>query len=648
MARGGRTLASLLVLLLSPNSTTTPFCPLTQRYDVTRFPPQCIDCPKVIPNRIQLSKLNTVVRTGSAPKFSPGHPKNQTCGCWRAPGNQTIHIALNASWIVSGLSFESHRTRWLREIRVQASGDNQTFMDWGTYTASNFSAASTTLFSYPIRAQFFKITVLRYANHYVDETTGFPLVISALGSQTQPFGCGCPQLSNGSCCQFANMTIRNDTCEWCMDPDKLSTVMVNGCGKCKKGTFEHLGHCLHSRPPNTKNTFQLTNPMTNGLFWTVDTVLATDSNTAIVVYLSRKNGSHPCELKNATAQCMDTEPDMYIPIMSEVANANNSVHRLNNPRIATPYIQYDRGRYVLNMTQPTIRSWAICNAQSCTGNAAALFITFFKNEPIIRTQCVWQTLRFQFEIANFRLEVAGQQDTSMAKIELHHFTAHSAWFIRITGMRLRGKGVYVRWDRSDWRLYDSTEEIEFKRIDPPPDTWNTVYIADYINITKLQAHGPMRTITHDASTQTWDSGIHVRITHGFDFKPTPSPGDSEQLALVTAKSQRPIRLKRLATTNPGTGITTTYTNAKGFIIDPARVLDLRTACYRPTSTLVAWVAQAIWIMADNPPTALAGFINASCALITENQASNAYWLVPARSPTPRTASYQMDVVAEFG
>jgi hypothetical protein len=490
--------------------------------------------------------------------------------------------------------------------------------------------------------------VLRYANHYVNETAGFPLAVSALGGQTQPFACSCPQLSNGSCCPFPNMTIRNDTCEWCMDPKQLSTVMVNGCGKCKRGTYEYLGQCLQTRQPNAKNTFRLTKPTNNGLFWTIDTTLTADSSTAIVMYLSKRNGSHPCALKNATAQCIDAEPDTYMPIMSQAVRENDYIRRSNNPRIATPYIQFDRGRYVLNMTQPEIRSWATCNGQSCTGYATALFITLFENDPVLRTQCVWQTLNFHFGIENFRLEVAGQQDTSMAKIELHHFATHAAWFIRVVGVRLRGQGVYVRWDRSDWRLYANTEETELKRIDPPPDTWTTVSISDYMNATKLQAHSPMKTITHDAAIQTWDSGIHVRIAYGFDFKPTPSPGDSEQLALVTAKSHKPIRLKRLATTNPGTGITTTYTNAKGFIIDPTRVLDLRAACSRPTNALVAWVAQAIWILADSPPAALIGFVNASCTLLTENQVSNAYWLVPARAPTPRTASYQMDVVAEFG
>ena len=637
---------ALLLLLTHSDCTTTPFCLPTQRYDVARFPPRCIDCPNVIPNRIQLTKINATARTKATPKFSPGLPQNNTCGCWRAPANQTIDVALNASWIVSGLSFNSDRTRWLRQINVQASADNHRFIEWGTYTALNFSVAATTLFSYPIRAQFFRITILRYANHYINDTTGFPLSVSALVTQTEPFGCSCPQLSNGHCCPFLNMTIRNDTCVWCMDPKQLSTVMINGCGKCKRGTYEHLGHCLYARPPNTKNTFQLSHPATNGLFWTANTTLIADSNTAIMVYLTQKNALHPCALKNATAECIDAEPDTYTPILSEAVYTNNAMRRLSNPQIVSQYLQFDRGRYVLNMTQPAIRAWATCDSLSCNGYAVALFVTFFENGSVMKTQCILQALEFKFEIAGLLLEVGGPQDTTLAKIELHHFTPE-AWFFRVVGVSLRGPGYYVQWDQSDWKLYNNTEGIEFKSTDPPPQTWNTVRISDYINATKLQAHRPMKTIVHDASIQTWNSGIHVEISYGFGFKPTPSPGDSDQLVLVTAKSQRPIRLKRLAVVSPGLGITTTYTNPKGFIVDPTRVLDLNTACYRPTSALVTWMTQAIWILRDNPPAVLINFIKTSCSLITNDQVSNAYWLIPARAPTPRTASYQMDVVVEF-
>lgn len=557
-----------------------------------------------------------------------------------------MHVTLNASWIVSGLSFNSNRGRWLRQINVQASADNSTFVDWGTYTALNFSTAATTFFSYPIRAQFFRITVLRYANHYINETTGFPVSVSALVTQTQPFDCGCPQLSDGSCCPFVNMTVRNDTCTWCMDPKQLSTVMVNGCGKCKRGTYEYLGHCLHARPPNAQNTFQLTNPATNGLFWTVDTSLSADSNTAIVVFLTQKNESHPCSLGNATAACLDPDSGEYTPILSDVVYTHNSLQRLDHPQIASQYLQFDRGRYTLNMTQPTIRTWAACNSLSCSGYAGALFITFFEKSLSIKMQTVLQPLRFDFEISGFLLEVGAQQDTTNAKIELHRF-APNTWFIRIIGVVLRGIGFYVQWDQSEWILYNNTKGAELQMIDAPPETWATLRVSDYMNATKLQAIQPMKVIVHDTVTQVYHSGIYVQIAYGFNFNARPSPGDSEQLVLVTAKSQRPIRLKRLAIVSPGVGITTTYTNAKGFIIDPTRVLDLSIACTRPASTLVSWVTQAIWILKDNPPSVLTNYIKKSCSLIADNQVSNAYWLIPARAPTQRTVSYQMDVVAEF-
>ena len=169
-------------------------CPPEKRFDVGRF--RCLDCPRVIPNQVPLARINTLTKK-RIQKFSPGLPQNETCGCWRAQENQTINVALNSSsWVVSGLLFNASRGRWLRQFNIQASGDNTTFVDWGTYTATNFTDASIALFSFPIRAQFFNINVLRYANHYVNES-GFPISVQALVSHEQPFSCGCPLLSNG-------------------------------------------------------------------------------------------------------------------------------------------------------------------------------------------------------------------------------------------------------------------------------------------------------------------------------------------------------------------------------------------------------------------------------------------------------------------
>ena len=261
-------------------------CPPQQRYYVGQFPPRCIDCPAVVPNQMPLVRIEAVVRARAARKFSPGLPQNQTCGCWRAPANQTVGLELNASWIVAGLTFASSRGRWLREVAVEASDDNATFIPWGKYAFRNFTDASLALFAQPVRARFFRVTVLRYANHYVNSTAGFPFAAGALASQTQPFGCRCPQLASGECCPFVNMTVRNGTCVWCMDPLDIATVMVDGCGRCRAGTFEHQGRCVRRRLPNALNTLAVYDPRSDGLTWSARVNVTTDAGTTVSLFLS--------------------------------------------------------------------------------------------------------------------------------------------------------------------------------------------------------------------------------------------------------------------------------------------------------------------------------------------------------------------------
>ena len=626
-----------LALLSTTHHIMAPYCPPTKRYDVAQFPPRCMDCPEIIPNQMTLTQISTVARTKRASKFSPGLPQNQTCGCWRAPANQTVDVALNASWIVSGLVFNNNRGRWLRQINIHASADNISFLDWGSYTATNYSEASTTIFSYPIRAQFFRITVIRYANHFVNDTSGFPISVTALVSQTQPFDCGCSKLSNGQCCPFVNMTVRNDTCMWCMDPTLISTVMINGCGKCKHGTFEYLGRCLYTRPPNVHNSFQTSTAESNGMFWTVGLNITADTHTEVILFLTHQNSSwsHPCMLSNATiASCRYTNNSQFIPIM------------MASPSLTSQYLQFDRGRYTLNMTQPVIRSWASCDGISCVGSVGALFLTDLQNT--FKSQVVLQPLAFNFEIPNFMATVAGNQDTSLARMEIHYFYKADTWAIRISGLRLRGECLYVRWDAASlWLKYSNTEDGEFKPIDPPPSEWETMHVADSMNLTVLQTTRPVSVVMHDMPAQEQYAGIDVRIAYGFGFDSSPSPGDSEQIIFITAKSPQPIRLKRLAVVSLSHGVTTTYTTSKGFIIDSTRVFDLTTGCSLPQDNLRQWITQAVSILADSPPPILDAFLKTSCSSVKDNRVSKAYWLIPSRAPTPRTASYQMEVLAEF-
>lgn len=606
-----------LVSILTLSHCTVPYCPQTQRYDVTQFPPRCMNCSEIIPNRLSLSQIRTTLKIRPTVKFSPGLPQNSTCGCWRPPPtNQVIiNAALNASWVVSGLIFQSNtQSQWIKQVQINASADNVTFIDWGNYTASNFT--DITLFSYPIRAKFFRITVLRYVNHRINATSGFPVSISALVSQAQPFGCRCPLLSNGACCPFMNMTVRNDTCVWCMDPGEISTVMVDGCGRCRTGTFENQGRCVYRRTASPSNHLRVVNPASDGVYWTAEIELSQDPRTVITMYL------------NATTWI-------------EIARDHDALSRLAAPIISTQYIQFDRGRYTLNMTHPVIDSWATClSPTTCTGILGVQFITIFP-DGANRTQTQQYPIRFDFGIPNLITTINTEQIVSLTKLEIHSFN-NTQWALRIVGIRMRGNYIDIQWD-SDPPIRVEYTGDNFTIIDKPPDTWNSLRVIEGLsNGTTLAIQQPVRVVAHNSQTLMQYIGISVSIQYGFAFKNQPSPGDSEQIIFISAKSLQPIRLKNLAILS--SGFTVQYTNPIGSIIDPNRVLDLNTACTKP-ATILKWLTQAMLILSDNPPQMVLEFVRTSCQ--KSATASKAYWIAPSRAQTSRTISYQMGIVAEF-
>jgi hypothetical protein len=639
----------LLASLLSV-STALPYCPSTQRFDVAEFPPRCVDCPRVVPNRVNLAQIKTAVHTRRAQKFSPGLPQNATCGCWRAPANQTIDVSLNASWIVSGLVFNTNtRARWLREILIDASADNVTFINWGSYVSPNHTAAAVTIFNLPISARYFRITVLRYANHLINDTSGFPVSVSALVSQTQPFSCDCPMLSTGQCCPYANMTVRNDTCIWCMDPSQLTTVMVNGCGRCKPGTFEHLGRCLIKQVPDTGNRFSITDPASDGLTWAADIGLASDAQTGVVLFLhTRYSYVHPCTLapQQRSLDCLllNTSVGDGQPILIANHEAKTQLaQQLDIPRISLQYLQFDRGRYTLNVTQSAVRNWTACAAAVCRGAIGALFITWF-NDGTFQARAQILPLRFNFGIPGMITTIGGSQTPALARMELHSFP--DRWALRLIGVQMRGECVYLQWDTGAVGRVDYRAEDDFTTIDPPPSQgWSTLRVTECLNRTTLAIHQPAKIVVHQSTVPVKLHGIVVAVQYGFNFSTTPGAGDSEQITFITAKSPQPIRLKSLSAS--AQGFTVMYTTSKGFIIDTSRVLDLGLACIRPTSVLTDWITRAIAILPDQPPAMLEAFVQASCAKLITNQVSRAYWMVPARAPTTRTASNPMTIVAEF-
>ena len=636
-------------------------CPSTQRYDVAEFPPRCLDCPHVIPKPMDLSLIGAAVRARRTPsKFSPGLPQNATCGCWRAPVDQVVEMTLNASWVVSGIVFGNlTRTRWLREIQVNASDDNITFIDWGAYTARNHTDSALTVFALPIRARYFRISVLRYVNHRVNES-GFPLTVSALVSKTEPFGCGCPMLSSGRCCPFVNMTIRNDTCVWCMDPSQITTVMVNGCGKCRQGTSEHEGRCVLNRRINTNNRLEVDalfpEDGTSSIWLAHINVTVEDPRTAVILFLTQDpTFVHPC-VGSSDASCLvlsseDNSNTDIITIAEQARYTSNStvIQRLGVPDTSSQYLQFDRGRFMLNMTLEVLRSWALCTDTVCTGAVGALFLTLFDDGISFRAQAQIQPLHFRLTLSNLLLtSTAPSQVYGMGRMELHTFptaTGSSQWAIRVIGVRLRGSHVYVQWDTLPPQFYTHTldDSNRFIAIDTPPANWTTLRLTDGpLNITTLAIQQPITVVHHTTQSQWHGSDITIRIRHGFDFNTAPQPGDSEQIVFITATSQRPVRLKRLSVTTPTA--TTTYTTPKGFVKDPTKALDLGIACASPKSDLAQWVYRAAVLLQDNDPR-VAAFARASC--VQAASVTKAYWMVVPNDGEGRTKPRPMKVEVEF-
>ena len=525
-------LLSVLLIRISypftPEPAPVPYCRPDQRYDVASFPPRCLFCPLVVPNQVALSLIPMQARVRRPmSKFSPGLPQNETCGCWRAPTNLSIDMAVNSSsWIVSGMAFSStSKGQWLKDVGVQASGDNITFIDLGNYTAQNSTDAMMLFFSYPIRARYFRISIYRYANHYA--TPGFTFAAKAFVATTQPFTCKCPLLSTGECCPYANMTVRNDSCEWCIDPTQISTVVIDGCGRCRAGTFEYMGRCYYSTQRSAINNLRITAPQSNGVSWTVDVNVSTDARSLAALYLTSSNA--PC----ASAELLCPG---YVPILMPWSLVDGKVIPLNAPVVSDQYIQFDRGRYTLNMTQPTIRSWASCMDSVCTGYIGALFVTAVQGASTV--QDLKRKLVFETGITSFIMSGSGSPSTALAHMDMHYFASTDTWAVRVT---MPWEGVYLQWDQDRTEYIQGPGNNFFTLQRPPPTNWTSLRASDPLNITTLKLLQPVSTVIHGATDQIRYDGILVKIQYGLGLHDAPSPGDSEQIMLITAVSPLPRR-----------------------------------------------------------------------------------------------------------
>ena len=619
-------------------SYPAPRCSQSQRYDVHKFPPRCLDCPKTIPISMKLYSFGVKVRQRAA-KFSPGLPHNQTCGCWRARNQTDVALSLNSSRIVAGMSFQSTRNQWLKRFSVAASEDNVTFLEWGTYTQRNTTESAMVLFRYPIRATFFRLTVHEYVNHMVNETTGFPLSVNALVSDSEPFGCECASLPTGECCPSANMEVKNGVCVLCMDPLNINTVMVDGCGRCKPGTMPRGLQCVPMLPIQTQVPFlNVSSAVSSGDEWV--THVNTESGDHSLVLFLTPGGDVPCVPPSATSECFAALMRDFTPVLWDLNLTDSSgllpvskITREINPQ----YVQFDRGRgVVMTMDEETIRSWARCDGSQCTGNLVGLFVSLFDNTPRFTVRVVRQPLVFDLAPSIIQSLVFGfSRGLSPVTIEIHHMLDSDQYVLWPLSLNASA----VQWD-------DSVELVPVKKngelTQPPPAAWFSMRI--FAGDKQFSVSTPVPIVKKHSflSSGTVKDTVKVDISYGLGLKTTPEPGDSEQLVTIRAFSKQPIRLARLSSVSAG--VTTVYTSSKGFIVDSARALDLGVACngMMTTNALIGWLGSALGLMDHR----VESFVNQTCT--RSSGASKLYWLVPYRSMgTRRNEMVEIKVSADF-
>ena len=134
----------------------------------------------------------------------------------------------------------------------------------------------------------------------------------------------------------------------------------------------------------------------------------------------------------------------------------------------------------------------------------------------------------------------------------------------------------------------------------------------------------------------------MRIAYGLGLRPTPEPGDSEQLTTISAVSKQPMRLISLVSV--AGGVTTVYTTTKGFISDSKRALDLVVACngMMDVDAMVAWLESALGMLGNSM---LKPFAQLACNRVHTEEVSKLYWLVPRR-PAGTERQDKVDVRVE--
>ena len=603
-------------------------------------------------------------------KFSPGLPQNDTCGCWTGH-NQVIEVSLNESQIVSGLFLDqTTRKSWLKDVAVVASGDNITFLNWGNYSASNFTEASTILFPLPVRARVFRITVFNYIHHYLNRTA-FPFSVQAFVSESEPFNCGCPMLSSGECCPRQNMRVWEDQCFSCMDNSSLNVMMVDECGICKPGTVERWGKCIAKANMSEQSGYtfnvgtvlasfpELLHTVNDSRRWTVQLEVGSAHAVHSIFLIDEPLSTHPCTLTPSFC-CLVSYYRTHTVILPfpdetfdpDTLQCQNEISTLI-PNTQHQFQQYDRGRYSITMSARGIRDWALClKASTCRGYVGVLFAQTFPDSNRFLSQAFYHPLEFEFVAPPFMVTTNIPPPPTAVRVNFRRSNSGVA-FAQIAGVSFQNNSASVRWDYGNALQSTITSNGVMALPSPEPQNWSMLRIEGWTRANGSILFAASR--PRDAVGQTnvvnkvVASMVTIRLGYGMDMRDEPEPGDSNSIMTFVVNSEQVRRLRRLAVRYGSASALTVLTSTQGAIKYPDYVVDMGIACGDSVKrgNVAQWLARHTELIGAEKQ--FASFINKVCSLALDMH-NRVFVMVPLplREVIKRNNAVFFEIQADFG
>jgi hypothetical protein len=581
-----------------------------------------------------------------------------------------IEVVLNDSLIVSGLFLEqTTRKQWLRDVTVTASGDNITFLDWGNYSATNWTEASTILFPLPVRARVFRITVFNYIHHWLNHT-GFPFSAQAIVATREPFTCGCPMLSSGECCPRQNMRVWQDQCYSCMDPNSLNVMIVDGCGICKPGTVERWGKCVTRAGLSPQGGYglvvgtvlaefpELKNVVNDSRRWTVQMEISSLRGSVYSIFLiDEPMPQHPCGDALPSFCCLIRYFQTHVVLMPFAdGTINTSATQFCAPQLSAlvpntdhQFFQYDRGRYSVSMSSQGIRTWAQCvRSSTCTGYVGVLFAQPFADIGRFSSHIVYHPIELEFVAPPFIVATFVQPSLPALGVSFHRFQDASVQ-AQITGVQFDMNQSTVQWgDENATTVVNVSDTGYMLPATQTRSEWRMMRIQGTATNGKplsLAAARPMRMAQHDAVIKTDATMVTADIFYGLSLATNPVPGDSERVMTFVSTSVRVRRLLRLQVRYGMNENFAMLANARGMIMFPDHVIDMGIACQDRDSLLV-WLERHTELFGAR--TQFNHFIDRVCALALDEH-NRVFCMVPlAQKGLNRNDIVRFEILADFG